>query len=151
MNYVANHESTNGVERPEDAARRYAGEISRLAVALAELDKARWEQERCHRHHEASDAELDETRRTIGRPAGRDGGMSDSSFVVYQPDRGHTCGITPLNYSHDPAGTVRQCAECGRTWVAYPPPRVSPGMQLVLTQWRREGRIARWWRETRGR
>jgi len=38
---------------------------SRAEGAEAERDEARWHQERCHRHHEASDAEAAELRRQV--------------------------------------------------------------------------------------
>jgi hypothetical protein len=78
------------------------------------------------------------------------------SVVIKRPDPQHHCGPTragvwwehhasghygPL---HDPAGTIRACTDCGRTWVAMDPP---PG--LVPTVWRPEGRIERWWRMRR--
>ena len=64
--------------------------------------------------------------------------------IVYTPDRPHRCGPNDRGYWHDawndPAGTVRECTECGKSWVAYRPhPR--SGYMGVL--WRREGWLAR--------
>ncbi len=65
--------------------------------------------------------------------------------VVHRPPRRHNCGVQ----GSDPVGTVRAC-ECGKTWVAHDPPEVYRGQQSISTEWRPEGRFARWWRERRG-
>lgn len=64
--------------------------------------------------------------------------------IVHTPDRPHRCGPNDHGYWHDgwtdPAGTVRECPACGKSWVAYrPTPR--GGYMGVL--WRREGWLAR--------
>lgn len=72
--------------------------------------------------------------------------------VVYSPPTGHDCG--PNRYGYWPAnmfgqpGTVRECETCGKTWVAWHD-RLDVGYMGV--KWRRESRIARWWRERRHR
>jgi hypothetical protein len=63
--------------------------------------------------------------------------------------RGFTTYRAPVG-QYDPPGTIRYC-QCGRTWVAYRelhPPGYQ-GHVVLGTQWRPEGRIARWWRERR--
>jgi hypothetical protein len=94
--------------------------------------------------------------------------MNQPSTVIYRPQREHHCNIgwelrelapdhparevgSTHYYVHapdEPAGTVRQCATCGQTWVAYDPPRHGSRM-FAFSQWRREGRLERWRRERR--
>lgn len=70
--------------------------------------------------------------------------------VVHMPPGPHHCG--PNTYGHwldhwdDPAGTVRQCPDCGRSWVAYRPYPASGYMGVL---WRREGWLAHWRRVRR--
>lgn len=92
--------------------------------------------------------------------------MTESSEVVYRPKQPHHCRIIPdlrsatINLPggpatlpvkvpvDDPPGTVRRCGECGATWIAYRLPPQS-GYAPNHVEWRREGRLARWWRERR--
>ena len=86
--------------------------------------------------------------------------------LVHAPERKHDCDIgwelvpwppdaTPppppgitgryeMVHTSDDPGTVRQCPECGRCWVAE---RNRPGMAGVY--WRPERRLERWRRERR--
>lgn len=86
------------------------------------------------------------------------------SEVVYEPPQRHRCQIVPdiRNYTAnlpggpitiqgpaiDPPGTVRRCGDCGATWVAYRPP-TGAGYAPAHVEWRREGWLARWWRNRR--
>lgn len=88
--------------------------------------------------------------------------------VVHAPQWRHECNIgwklVPLAEDHgarsagathhyvmdggwDPPGTVRECGDCGKTWVGYrQDPRLGGGYVSTTTQWRPEGILARWWR-----
>lgn len=70
--------------------------------------------------------------------------------LLDQPTPRHQCGPNEYGYwgEHcwDPAGTVRRCEGCGRTWVALAPARESGQM---YNRWRPERRIERWWRNRR--
>jgi hypothetical protein len=69
--------------------------------------------------------------------------------IVYQPEPEHYCGPNRYGYWTDfppslgrpVVGTVYQCRECHKSWVAYEDPRPG-GMGL---KWRREG----WWERRR--
>lgn len=91
-----------------------------------------------------------------------------ASDVIHQPEQPHVCqvgcetyelsegdplrelgyvGVNPFAHRFDPAGTVRQCGECGRRWTAVA--FRQPGRLGV--EWVPESRLARWWRERRKR
>lgn len=98
--------------------------------------------------------------------------ISAEARRVHEPLRKHECRIgwraVPLPEGHgartagytthlvmdgqwDPPGTVRECDDCGKTWVGYRE-KFTPGMRghiLLTTQWRAEGRFERWRRERR--
>lgn len=100
-----------------------------------------------------------------GRPVLDTGGPM--SAVVYRPDSPHRCRMVPDVRNReikipggtatvpmadfDPPGTVRACTECGRTWVSYRFPPQGGYAAGYDIRWRREGRLARWWRERRQR
>lgn len=67
-----------------------------------------------------------------------------SEQIVYVPPAGHYCGPNRwgiiLDGSFDPVGTVRECAPCGKSWVAYRDER-DPGYMGV--KWKPEGWLAR--------
>lgn len=90
--------------------------------------------------------------------------------VVHKPARNHQCNIgwkpAPLPAGHvartagfeshwvmdgayDPPGTIRQCGECGKTWVGYRTKAPAHGMHTLTTQWRPEGLLERWRRQRR--
>jgi hypothetical protein len=100
---------------------------------------------------------------------------SEASRLVYVPPKRHQCEIVPdMRIGkvklptgpalaptgsrtasipapvYDPPGTVRACS-CGRTWVAYWLPPQAGYAAGFNVRWRREGRLARWWRERRHR
>lgn len=64
--------------------------------------------------------------------------------IVHEPESRHYCGPNDYGYWdvgwNDPPGTVRECTECGKSWVAYRP-RPHSGYMGVL--WCREGWLAR--------
>jgi len=84
--------------------------------------------------------------------------------IVHTPEREHYCrpgwteravdrtalyappfdvAVVPPDPWRFPRGTVIEC-ECGRTWVSEGSPAANaPG----VCTFRREGRLARWWRE----
>lgn len=70
--------------------------------------------------------------------------------IIHQPREQHRCGPNRYGFwlvnTFDPPGTMRQCGMCGKTWVAY---RDELDLGYVGVKWRREGRLARWWRERR--
>jgi hypothetical protein len=77
--------------------------------------------------------------------------------IVSQPSASHRCGPSRygvwLGYTHDRAGTVRACDECGKTWVAYRQ-KYTHGMRGQLhvgSLWRPEGWFARWRRARKSR
>jgi len=102
--------------------------------------------------------------------------VSEPSTVIYRPDPKHHCNIgwelrelppdhlgrstgSTHYYVHapnEPAGTIKQCNQCGRMWVAHDPQPYG-GRMSAVTDWkplpppRPEGRIARWVRERRSR
>lgn len=89
--------------------------------------------------------------------------------LVYAPSSGHGCAISwelcdlpaddPLALAGEAAqyfrevhrwdapGTVRQCAKCGKFWVAEEYPQVRSGMQSCGVFWRPEKRRERRRRE----
>lgn len=71
-------------------------------------------------------------------------------ITVYSPRPPHRCGPgqrgTWPGHDHELPGTVLQCEECGRTWVAR---MADPRSGLVVRVWEREGWWARWRRERR--
>jgi hypothetical protein len=85
------------------------------------------------------------------------------SRIVYEPQR-HICeGLSGVNLGEYRGvhsewwypdinqmyrlrdGTVRECGECGKTWVA------GSTQSLMVNVWREEGRFERWWRERKQR
>jgi hypothetical protein len=96
-----------------------------------------------------------------------------SETLIYSPSAEHRCDVGwtersfTISASIDPTvapqpvtmrgqwdspGTVRRCDECGQHWVAreiYRPPGGGYSSQRI--EWRREGRLGRWWRERRAR
>jgi hypothetical protein len=90
------------------------------------------------------------------------------STILYQPPPKHRCDVgwsdrkiefpssppdvVVMRGQWDPPGTVRACDVCGRTWKAYPyyhPP--GDGWSPRTIWWRREGLLARWWRQRKRR
>lgn len=71
--------------------------------------------------------------------------------IVYRPEPAAcSCGPNKYGYWHshcsDAPRTVRECDECGASWVAYRD-AFDPG--FVGVKGRREGSIARWRRRRR--
>jgi hypothetical protein len=61
-------------------------------------------------------------------------------------------GSVMIRGQWDRPGTVRACDECGQTWKAHryqDPP--GGGYSSKRVEWRRESRLARWWRERKQR
>lgn len=67
--------------------------------------------------------------------------MTGEMRIVHAPEPKHSCG--PNNKGHmgmnnwnEPPGTVIECSECGKSWVAYRP---NPQSGYMGVLWRREG------------
>ena len=76
--------------------------------------------------------------------------------LIHVPQAAHGCGISWETYRSDDGqnylrevnrwdapGTVRQCGECGKFWVAEQYPEVHYGMQSLGVFWRPEKRRER--------
>jgi rRNA maturation protein Nop10 len=88
--------------------------------------------------------------------------------IIPAPDSGHRCDVRSVDYcrigangmpEHDPDpkaratvpafcpdGTIYECPDCGRTWVAH-----HPYINVLTADWRPEGRFERWRRERKAR
>lgn len=72
---------------------------------------------------------------------------------AFIPEPQHKCGPNPLtgvwhDYWQERPGTVLECSECGKSWVAYRPHPMSGYMGVL---WHREGWFAKWRRKRRER
>lgn len=72
--------------------------------------------------------------------------------VVHEPEPEHYCGPNRFgmwaDHLYDPVGTVLECSECGKSWVAGV---AHPLSGFVGRIWRPEGLIAKWRRKRRER